>query len=134
LVRSVPRRPTSSTSPKETDKWQLLISTPHPVPIRSWTTDELADDATYALNLADDGDASGIYLCWDASDPSDAAFFSVTASGTTVSAIDIGPAWGSHTWDDADTDAKLCLYVDSSVATLKNRSGSAATLVIARIL
>lgn len=103
-------------------------------PIRSWTTDELADDATYALNLADDGDASGIYLCWDASDPSDAAFFSVTASGTTVSAIDIGPAWGSHTWDDADTDAKLCLYVDSSVATLKNRSGSAATLVIARIL
>jgi len=102
-------------------------------PIRSWTTEELADDATFALNLAEDGDATGIYLCWDASDPSDAAFFSVTASGTTVSAIDIGPSWASHTWDDADTDDKLCFYVNSNVATLKNRSGSAATLVIARI-
>lgn len=102
-------------------------------PVRIATSGALADDATYPVVLAEDGDASGIYLCYDASDPSDAAFFSVTASGTTVSAIDIGPAWGSHTWDDADTDTKLCFYINSGVATLKNRSGSAATLLIQRV-
>lgn len=109
----------------------------HPIfrssPSRIATSGVLADDATYALNLADDGDASGLYICYDLTDPSDAAFFSVTASGTTVSAIDLGPAWGSHTWDDADTDAKLCFYVSSGVATLKNRSGSSAVLLIQRI-
>lgn len=109
----------------------------HPIfrssPLRGHSSGALADDATFALALADDGDASGFYLAWDASDPSDAAFFSITATGTTVSAIDLGPAWGSHTWDDADTDTKLCLFVDSGVATLKNRSGSAAVLNIARI-
>tara|TARA_R110002012_G_scaffold21589_7_gene75240 strand:+ start:1787 stop:2179 length:393 start_codon:yes stop_codon:yes gene_type:complete len=102
-------------------------------PIRGHSTGELADDATFALNLDDDGDASGFYLCWNSADPSDAALFSITASGSTVSAVDIGPAWGSHTWDDADTDVKLCLFEDSGVATLKNRSGGALTLVIARI-
>lgn len=101
--------------------------------LRGFTTPVLADDGTYSLgspgNLA-----AGIYMAWDVSDPSDAAFFSVTTASGAVTAVDIGPAWASHTWDDADTDNKMCFYVSSGELILKNRSGSGdVTLAIARV-
>jgi hypothetical protein len=111
-------------------------SVEHPVfrgsAVRGWTSGALADDATYSLG-SPSTQAAGFYLCWDISDPSDAALFSVTTASGAVTAVDIGPAWGSHTWDDADTDTKLCFYVSSGELILKNRSGSAATLAIAKL-
>lgn len=112
-------------------------SVEHPIfrgsPIRGWATAELADDATYSLGTPGD-DAEGFYLCWDVNDPSDAALFSVTTASGAVTAVDLGPAWASHTWDDADTDAKFCFYVSTGELILKNRSGSADTLAIARLI
>lgn len=96
-------------------------------PTRGHFTAALADDATYTLG--DIGtDKAGLYFCYDVADQDDAAFFVVTATG-----VHIGPSFASHTWDDADTDVKLCLYVDTGVLYLKNRSGSAASLGIVRI-
>jgi len=100
--------------------------------LRGWTSGSLADDATYSLGSPGD-QAAGFYLAWDLADPSDAALFSVTTASGAVTAVDIGPAFASHTWDDADTDVKLCFYVSSGELILKNRSGSAATLAIAKI-
>lgn len=100
--------------------------------LRGWTTGALADDATYSLGSPGDGGA-GFYLCWDITDPSDAAIFSVTVASGAVTAVDIGPSWGSHTWDDADTDVKFCFYVSSGELILKNRSGNTDTLAIAKL-
>jgi len=101
-------------------------------PVRGFTSPLLADDATYSLGSPGDL-ASGFYLAWDVADPSDAALFSVTTASGAVTAVDIGPSWGSHTWDDADTDAKMCFYVSSGELILKNRSGSGdVTLAVAR--
>jgi len=73
-------------------------------------------------------DKAGLYFCYDVADQDDAAFFVVTSS-----TVHIGPSFASHTWDDADTDTKLCLYTDSTDLLLKNRSGGPASLAIIRI-
>lgn len=96
-------------------------------PTRGHFTAALADDATYNLG-AMGADKAGLYFCYDVADQDDAAFFVVTSSS-----VHIGPSFASHTWDDADTDVKLCLYTDATDLLLKNRSGSAASLAIVRI-
>ena len=101
--------------------------------LRGYTTPVLADDGTYSLGKPT-GNAEGFYLAWDVADPSNVALFSVTSASGTVTAVDIGPSWTSHTWDDADTDLKMCFYVSAGELFLKNRSGSGGvTLAIARI-
>ena len=104
-------------------------------PARSWRTPALADDGTYTVALADDGDANGLYFCYDEADPTDGALFAVRSTGTTINAIaEVADAAGTHTWADADTDTDYCFFVSGGEAVLKNRSGDAdVVLCIARL-